>query len=246
MDKICVLWSGGKDCFLAYLLAQSCGLINKAPLFLTFVPRSGYFRCHPLPVLLNHGRKLADSHEFIVIDESDWLADYARAFRFVRSYYGITHVVSGDIMRSREIGACQSGSLGVSTVMNEWLSLLDDCKMSFSAPLSQMYAEDALALLKVCSVSPMITGMANKWYIPHLLGRYLTLEMLKSTKYYGNAHFDLCGEKGEYHTTVSKHGSIVFCDCIEQSLGVIHKDGIWSLAWDEEWLNAPIKRRVLA
>src|SRR5690349_4964897 len=91
-----LLWSGGKDSFFAYLISDKA---SKDPwVFVTCVPMAGFFRCHPFPILLEHGRYFGITHQFIVIDEQNWVSSYRRAFAFLKATYGIYSVVSGDIL----------------------------------------------------------------------------------------------------------------------------------------------------
>jgi len=237
----CILWSGGKDSFLAYLLSRNESA--NACIFVTFVPRRGFFRCHPLPILQKHGSGLAVTHEFIVIDENSWLADYSRAFAFLKEYYGVVRVISGDILSSSTLTSYWiTGVPHFEIALEKWICLLQDLAIEFVTPLSGLYAEEIIDSIELYQMRAVVTGLSNTWYAPNLLGRSLNRTLLKSTSFYNNPAFDLCGERGEYHTTVMSFGDQTYCDLEPSGLGSLLLDGVWSLDWDRAWLDPPLKR----
>ena len=236
----CVLWSGGKDSFLAYLLSwrkhgDSC-------VFVTFVPRTGVFRCHPLPILASHSQSFGVPHEFIVIDQENWLDGYNRAFAYLKRRYGIRRVVTGDILSG---SVSITGSLAFPNSSLSWASWIDSlCGLDvhFEAPLSNLYAEDILELLAAYKVEAVITGLAQEWFTEGLLGKPLSLALLKSTPLFSNTGFDLCGERGEYHTTVIRFQQSIFYAVDPIALTSSLFKGVWVLDWDARWLDPPLRR----
>src|SRR4051794_41278682 len=77
--SVCVLWSGGKDCFAAGL--RSGALEEAGTRLVTFVPagEAVAFRCHPLGVMRRQAAGLGLQHELVSIERADWAASYRRA-----------------------------------------------------------------------------------------------------------------------------------------------------------------------
>ncbi|MBG0569318.1 hypothetical protein [Actinoplanes aureus] len=217
----CYAWSGGKDSFLAFCLEQQ---VHAAPrdqvLFVTFVPQEGLFRCHPLGLLETQGSILGVQHLFIAIDSHRWADDYRRAFAYLRDAYGVKTVVTGDIFATE-------------SDMNEyWLArMLSTLSIQLRAPLLGLYWAEIISLLSTFRITAVVSGMAAPFYQRGVLGRKLTLDFLNGSFRYNESRieFDMCGEQGEYHTTVTAMGDETFC---LQDLGnFAHQfiDSVWSL-----------------
>lgn len=210
----CVLWSGGKDCFLAYALSL---LQPSDTIFVTFVPREGIFRCHPLGLLMQQGRMLNVRHEFVVIEPQEWLFSYRRAFAFLRDTYSIQRVITGDIHWEEKAAA------------NYWLrTLLVELDLELRLPLMGLYAEDMFELLAERQIIAPITAIRQEFFRSGLLGQPVSLELLHSKNLRHSAAFDICGERGEYHTTVVRFADLEFSACDFPGLEYTLAEAIWA------------------
>jgi diphthamide synthase (EF-2-diphthine--ammonia ligase) len=190
--KICMLWSGGKDSFVSYFAASTAlGTLPSDWLFVTFVPRSGGFRCHPLGLLERQSNALRVDHVFAVVDPDDWEASYYHSFRCLRDRWGVERVFSGDILFS---------SAGLE---DYWLlQMLEDIGIEMTLPLAGMYAGPLFDRIEEYGINAVVTGVAEWVNCPRLVGCQISLALLHSSGFYLHPHFDLAGEQGEYHTSV--------------------------------------------
>jgi diphthamide synthase (EF-2-diphthine--ammonia ligase) len=233
----CVLWSGGKDCFGAYLLSQHRSQIHGGKtLFVTFVPACGDFLCHPLRILESHGNYFGVAHEFIVIDKSDWYLSYQKAFLYLKKHYQVSQVITGDVFSSE-------------TKLSEyWLmKLLQALEIKLSLPLLEFdWGEDILDFLKANHICAIVTCSQSKYYHKHFLGQPVSLELITHTNLYNQLDFHLCGENGEYHTTVVDYAGHSFFPKVSLGLPHINRENIWVLDWGAEWLLSNKQRIVPA
>lgn len=211
-----VLWSGGKDCFAAGL--RSGALADPETRLVTFVPASGggSFRCHPLWLMGRQAAGLGVSHECVQIAMPDWEASYRAAFARLASE-GVTRVVTGDI--TPEAWPWLPAALRAAGIEHE-------------TPLAERGDSDSLALLDAlddAGVVATVTGMRADVYRPTFLGRRAGRALLDEHGLIGSSTFHACGERGEYHTTVTAFGELRFVDFDPASLEHDGRDGIWAL-----------------
>jgi diphthamide synthase (EF-2-diphthine--ammonia ligase) len=232
--RVCISWSGGKDCCLA--LAT---LLDRVPdtrsdvLFVTFVPERPRFHCHPLGLLEKQGASLAARHEFVVIDPKNWRASYARALQWLRERHGTDTILTGDVFRSPD------------QLSDYWLAeMAKRAGIKLVAPLSFLRDSTLLDALDRYDIDARVTGVSRLFARPGLLGRRISLDLLRDTGLENEPDFDPCGEGGEYHTSVIRAGSAVFCPpgCVparEQMLPTLSV-----LAWEDAWhrLNVDVVR----
>jgi diphthine-ammonia ligase len=187
-----MLWSGGKDSFVSYLMASSAlGFAARDWLFVTFVPPSGVFQCHPLGLLERQSATLGIDHLFVTIDPRDWNASYRESFRCLRAVWRIDRVFSGDIL------------FGSATVEDYWLmSMLDDVGIELTLPLAGMHAGQLFDRIEEYGITAVVSAVAEWADCPQLVGERISLESLHASGIYRNPYFDLAGEQGKYHTTV--------------------------------------------
>lgn len=232
--ETCVLWSGGKDCFLAFLhTAKETRTDFENYIFVTFVPAVGNFVCHPLHLLESHSRLLGIHHEFIVIDPADGAHSYAHAFSHLIQKYRIQRLISGDIL---------SNYLDVDSY---WLKVISNqLGLEFSAPLSDLFAEDIIDQIRVEHLEVLVTGVHDRFRKNAILGQKLSADLLHKVSLYYDSTFDLCGERGEYHTAVTRFGNVIFCDTDQAGAEPVKHGDIWALNWSPKWLNLKSPRIV--
>lgn len=238
----CFLWSGGKDSYLAFLVS---GIPASDCVFVTFVPESGIFRCHPLGILAAQSEQLCIPHEFLIIDLTDVQGSYVRAFNHIVEKFGVEHIFTGDIFSH---GREPATLWGDEDVFHDrqiwWTQFFDTSKVGFSAPLSPLFAEDIIQLLEVHEIDALVTGLTASWWTDEFLGRRLTMDLLRTHWAFDDPRFDLCGELGEYHTTVIRHGGLTFCRSQPTMQAHAAYNGNVYLEWRDRWLNPPLRRVV--
>jgi len=217
--RYCILWSGGKDSFLALTLAiKTFSILENDLIFVTFVPSTGLFLCHPLGLLQLHSEFWRAPHKFIVIDTDDWKPAYERAFRCLVNLYGIEFVITGDIIFRLEGFA------------DYWLGdILSLMNIKLILTLANYYAEELLEYLAELEIVAIVTGVRDAYYHRRFLGGIVSLQLIQAVSDLADHSFDLCGERGEYHTTVVRYGSHVFYSPGELDLQHQWNASIWSL-----------------
>lgn len=209
-----VLWSGGKDCFAAGL--RSGALADPATRLVTFVPAGGEaaFRCHPLWLMERQAAGLRLVHERIAIDLADWEASYRAAFAELAAG-GVTRVITGDITPEAW----------------PWLpAALDSAGLAFETPLAGV--DDPLLLLDALEadgVVATVTGMREDVYRPGFLGGRAGRALLAEHRLTEPDAFHPCGERGEYHTAVTRFGDLRFVEGDPAACEHELRDGIWAL-----------------
>ena len=176
-----VLWTGGKDSALALDEARRAGLGIAG--LVTFAPREGAFRAHPIPVMEAQAHALGLPHRVVRL-EPPLDAAYRRAFEELAAG-GATHLVTGDIalvdgrpnwVRERAAGL----------------------PLEVATPLWGRDRAGLLALLEERGFRVVISCVRPP--LPRdLCGRPLdraAKDVLRA------AGADLCGENGEFHTLV--------------------------------------------
>jgi len=176
-----VLWTGGKDGFLALLEARRRGLPIAG--LVSLAPRRGSFRAHPLRVQKAQARALALPHRTLRLDPPFDRA-YRAAFRALAGE-GATHLVTGDIDlvdgRPNWVRACAAG-----------------LPLEVVTPLWNRPREELLRTLLDAGIHAVFSCVRPP-LPPSLCGRRLTARTLEVVRRSGA---DLSGENGEYHTMV--------------------------------------------
>lgn len=187
-----VLWTGGKDCTLALCRARDAGVAIRA--LATFHPEGNSvdaFKAHPLPRV----REIAAAANLpleLVPVAAPYRAGYIRGLEQLRDKYGIDAVVTGDIdlvdgLPNWIRQCCES--VGIQAIM----------------PLWQQPREELLRELLARGIAARVSWINS----PHLPGEWLgrtidarfidDIVLLAET-----VSIDVCGENGEYHTTVER------------------------------------------
>jgi diphthamide synthase (EF-2-diphthine--ammonia ligase) len=184
----------------------------------TFVPADepAAFRCHPLGVMARQARELGLAHERVPIAQPGWEASYRAAFARLAAE-GVTRVVTGDI--SPELWPWLPAATGAAG-------------LTLETPLADV--SDPLALLDYVAerdVVATVSGMRADVYRPGFLGQPAGRALLDAHGLIGAEGFHPCGEGGEYHTIVTRFGSLRFFDEDPAALRHVERDGIWSLAY---------------
>jgi len=185
-------WSGGKDCTLALLESLRTG--TKVDYLITFVGENTEFLCHPISIMKEQARQLNIPHVLHVIREP-FEASYEEAIHLHKCKLGVDVVITGDLI-------CHQ----TKRFTNYWLrKLCEKLGVRLSCPMGSFSREEVLEKVLEYGLGVYITGVHTGilpidflWHrmdagkIKHLLALHKEQDH----------DFDLCGEDGEYHTTV--------------------------------------------
>ena len=142
-----VLWTGGKDSALALHLARQS--IRPVRELVTFVPRTGTFLAHPLPLMSAQAAALGLPHRLMTVEEP--LAEsYDRAIRWLQGQ-GVSALVTGDIDTVEGYPSWineRASSAGVEVVRPLW-------KRNRSELLGEMYRVGLRAVITAVRTPPV-------------------------------------------------------------------------------------------
>jgi uncharacterized protein (TIGR00290 family) len=188
MQNAAILWTGGKDCSLAFYEARRDGYDIRC--LVTFAPPNPNFLEHPPAFVKLQAQALALPHHFVTI-KTPFEESYETALCKLRDEMDIETVVTGDIAevignpnwireRSRPVG------------------------MKVYTPL---WGRDRLALLQqqlAAGFRVIFSCVNTRWLGKDWIGRELddvAINDLGDVR--KRTGLDLCGEEGEYHTLVT-------------------------------------------
>jgi len=185
--KVAVLWSGGKESYLAYHKAMTQGY--KITCLVTFVGNRP-FLCHPLPLISLQAKALGVPHYRIKV-KKPYKRGYREAISTLIETNRIKGIVTGDISFTDSIHGnwieevCEGLDLHV--IKPLW-------GLDLGRILNEVVSQKCKAIF-ICVRKP--------WFDEGWLGRKLDRDSLKRLKALSDEYgINLCGEKGEYHTMV--------------------------------------------
>lgn len=189
--RVAVLWTGGKDCYLALRYAERCGADVRA--LVTLGPEDETsFRAHPVARMREQARELGYPHRYVALPGGEAMESaYADAFRRLRAELGLHALATGDIDR-------------VAGLPNWVGERCAEVGLAWWSPLWGRPRAELLALLvEDPRVEVEITWIADPRVPPAWLGGRLDRaradELLELAARHG---LDACGENGEYHTMI--------------------------------------------
>ncbi len=185
-QRAALLWTGGKDSCLALYEAKLLGYRIES--LVTFVPRKGRFRAHPVDLMRLQAQALGLPHYTMEVREP-FLPAYREAIAEMTEKYAIRTLVTGD---TREVDGHPN-----------WIR---ECAGSNPMVLTPLWGRDATELLN-CFISrgfrAIFSCVRTRWLAPEWVGRRLDTEAAAElTAQARRLGFDACGERGEYHTLV--------------------------------------------
>lgn len=181
------LWTGGKDSCLALYEAQRLGYQIKS--LITFTPPNPRFLAHPLHVMKCQAEALQIPHDTIEIIQP-FNEGYTSALRFLKEQCGVSVVITGDIDEIRAhpnwVKECAaSNGIGVLT------------------PLWKRDRKELLEKLIASKFKVIFSCVKRPWFSDNWLTCDLDTKAIdRLCKINEETGLDLCGENGEYHTTV--------------------------------------------
>lgn len=181
-----VLWTGGKDSFLALQSSRKQGITVRA--LVTFVPPQPSFRAHPIQLMQAQAAALQIPHRPIAITPP-FDVSYSLAFRALREE-GVTTLITGDIA---EVDGFESWV--VERANPEGLQVRRPLWHRERAGLLQEVLDERIRAVITAARDP---PLGADWVgTPLDEGAVDRLRKVAKT-----SPLDLCGENGEYHTMV--------------------------------------------
>ena len=186
-NNAAVLWTGGKDSFLALYEAKLLGY--KVKNLVTFTPREPDFLAHPLSFMKYQAEALELPHYALEIDEP-FKQSYEKAISSLRERYGIGTLITGDIA---EING-----------HNNWIRECSEYSgMDVLTPLWELDRHKLIDRLISCKFKVIFSCVKKPWFTEEWLGMELNRHSLEQLlKISAETGLDICGEQGEYHTLV--------------------------------------------
>ncbi|MGB1043363.1 MAG: diphthine--ammonia ligase [Tenacibaculum sp.] len=178
-----VLWTGGKDCALAFLKAQKKGY-NITHL-VTFTPENPNFKAHNLS-LIQQQVKVIDLPHLLLTVKSPMQESYENNIAILKEQYNINTLITGDIDEVQNhdnwIEKCcqKSGMLVYNPI---W-------KKDRNEILNELLKENFKIIFSLVK-KPFFS---KKW-----VGEIIDSTIIEDLK---KLNIDICGENGEYHTMV--------------------------------------------
>ena len=180
MKNAVVLWTGGKDSYLAYSLSKDKYNIKK---LVVFIPRDADFKAHPLHIQQKQALALE-----LPLDTRDVCEPYRRTYveeiLKLKNNDGIEVLITGDIDY-------------IDGYPNWIKQCADTAGLDVYFPLWQKKRQEIFTALDNRNASVIVTCTAAKYRDQGLAGSILSIEKLLKIE-----GIDLCGENGEYHTLV--------------------------------------------
>jgi uncharacterized protein (TIGR00290 family) len=187
MTNAIVLWTGGKDSFLALETVKTNGGSIRG--LVTFAPLFAEFLAHPLPVLRLQAAALGLEHRICIVEEP-YGPNYEQQLAEAAQYFGADTIVTGDIAE-------------VEGYPNFIVGLCEGLGLRCERPLWHCNRNELLRRVLVSSadivVSCVNTDILDEQWVGRRLDQIAFKELTSLAETQG---FDECGEAGEYHTLV--------------------------------------------
>ncbi len=182
-ENTAILWTGGKDCALAFYKA----LKEQYPIthLVTFTPENPNFVAHPLFLMEKQIKSIRLPHVKVVVKEP-MKKSYEDGISFLKKEYNIKTLVTGDIDEIEN--------------HSNWIV---DCSkksgMKVYNPLRKKSRKELLKELIQLNFHIIFTLVRKPFFDASWIGKRLDLKTLNVLE---KMDIDLCGENGEYHTMV--------------------------------------------
>lgn len=180
-----VLWTGGKDCALAFYKAQKAGY--EITHLVTFVPENPDFKAHSFHLMQQQINAIGLPHLIITVT-NPMKESYENAIQDLKHQQQIETLITGDIDEVDN--------------HNNWIEQC--CKksgMKVYNPLWKKNREDLLKETFNLEFNTIFTLVKKPFFNASWVGKTINYQTLKQLK---ELNIDVCGENGEYHTMILK------------------------------------------
>ena len=179
-----VLWTGGKDCALAFFKAQQAGY-NITHL-VTFAPKNPDFKAHPIHLIKKQVKAIGIPHLILTVI-APIKESYQNTIQQLKEFYKIDTLITGDIDEidghTNWIEECSLKS-GMKVFNPLW-------KKERIYLLNELITNDFTVVFSLVKKE----DLTSDW-----IGRTLDKTAINDLK--KKLNIDICGENGEYHTMV--------------------------------------------
>jgi len=209
--KAVLLWSGGKDSYMAYRQAKQQ---DHEIICLATFSGDAPFKCHDLRGIMLQSRALRLPGLVRRVKEP-YFNGYKNALR--------------ELLESLEIECAITGDIGTPDNNHEnWMEeVCCDIGLKLVKPLFGIDRKQHLKDLLKYNVSAIITCVSKEWFGPEWVGRSLDSDCIEELLAMGEkGGFDACGEDGEYHTFVVDSDEFTKKIIVSWS-GISETNGLW-------------------
>lgn len=178
-----VLWTGGKDCALAFYKAQLAG--HNITHLVTFTPKNPNFVAHSLLLIKEQVKNIGLPHLKILVT-SPMKESYEDGIASLKNQYAIDTLITGDIDEIEN--------------HSNWIEERSKKSgMNVYNPLWKKNRKEVLNEIIHLNFNVIFTLVKKPFFNIDWVGRKIDLEAIKDLE---KLEVDLCGENGEYHTMV--------------------------------------------
>ncbi len=179
-----VLWTGGKDCALAFFKAQQAGYTITH--LITFAPKNPDFKAHPIHLIKKQVKAIGIPHLLITVI-APIKESYENTIQQLKELYKVNTLITGDI-----------DEVDGHTNWIEECSLKSDMKV-----FNPLWKKERAYLLNelITNDFKVVFSLVKKEYLnSNWIGKTLDEKSINDLK--NKLNIDICGENGEYHTMV--------------------------------------------
>lgn len=177
-----VLWTGGKDCALAFLKAKQAG--HNITYLVTFAPENASFKAHNLELIQKQANAIGLPHVKLEV-KAPMKESYEAAITTLKNSYNVDILVTGDIDE-------------IDGHPNNWIE--ERSKNTGVSVFNPLWKKDRSSLIKelIENNFEVIFSLVKKpFFDEKWVGRRIDLNSIEELK---KLNIDICGENGEYHT----------------------------------------------
>ena len=178
-----VLWTGGKDCALAFHKAQHTGY-NITHL-VTFAPENPDFKAHNLTLIQQQVKAIGLPHLLLTV-KPPMQESYENAIATLKNQHKIDTLITGDIDEIQN--------------HDNWIEKC--CQKSGMLVYNPLWRKDRNELLTnlIEENFKVIFSLVKKpFFNQNWVGKVIDSSIIEELK---KLNIDICGENGEYHTMV--------------------------------------------
>ncbi len=184
MKTAAVLWTGGKDCALAFFKAQKKGY--RITYLVTFAPESPSFKAHPIHLIKKQAKAINITHLLLTV-KTPIKESYENAIQLLKDKHKINTLITGDI---DEVDG-----------HSNWI---EECSLKSEMQVfNPLWKKDRTYLLNELIINKfqvVFTLVKKSVFNKNWIGKPLDKNSINNLN--KKLNIDICGENGEYHTMV--------------------------------------------
>lgn len=178
-----VLWTGGKDCALAFFKAQQREY--SITHLVTFAPENPDFKAHNLSLIQQQVNEIELPHIILTI-KKPIKESYENAISLLKTEYKIETLITGDIDEIEN--------------QSNWIEKCSEKSgMKVYNPLWKKNRTELLSTLLNKKFEVIFSLVKKPFFSQNWVGKTIDSTTINKLK---ELNIDICGENGEYHTMV--------------------------------------------